>query len=249
MRANEGPSGFLADAFVRAVAAVRVNEVHVGPREVRKVRRRGAGAVIAAGNVWFGWAGAQFRMFPRIEAWVSHEQRMFQLLHGRSIRREGRALVMPRLPGEDLLAVARADAGATEPFFHAGRALAVLHGAGLTHGDVNLGNVLVDGPRAAWIDFDAAHDERLPLPVRAADDLVGLVLDLDRAGGDFERRFAAFVEGYGRPPEVVAELRAVASPARPPSFLGWTLLRARAHGQSAAVVEERLLRAAAILGG
>lgn len=234
---------------MRAVAAVRVNEVQVGAREVRKVRRRGAGAVIAAGNVWFRLAGAQFRMFPRIEAWVRHEQRMFARLHGLAVRRQGRALVMPRLAGEDLLSLARADGEVTAPFHPAGRALAELHRAGLSHGDVNLGNVMIDGARAAWIDFDAAHDERHALADRAADDLVGLVLDLDRAGGDFERRFAAFVEGYGRPPEVVAAFHLAARPAGPRGLLPWTLLRARAHGSSAAAVSDRLARAAAIFGG
>jgi hypothetical protein len=232
----------LTDAFVAAVAAVRVNRVSVDAREVRKERRVGAGVVIAAGNVWFRLAGARFHMFPRIESWIGHEQHMFRVLHGREVRREGRALVMPRLPGSNLGELVRAGAGRA-PFVAAGRALAELHARGLSHGDVNLGNVLVDGARAAWIDFDAAHDERDALVLRAADDVLGFALDLLRFDGAFGARFDAFVEGYGRPTAVV---RAFGDAGAPTGWLAAGLARARAHGAPAARVDEGLAVARAI---
>lgn len=217
-----------------------MNRITLDDTVVRKERRLGASAVIAGGNVYFRLAGALFRMFPTVGAWVRHEQRMFRLLHERDVRRDGRAIVMPRLPGRDLLAIVRAE-DPRRALGLAGRALAALHARGLSHGDVNLGNVVVDGERAAVIDFDAAHDERFPIALRAADDVLGLALDLVRVAPDYERNFAHFVEGYG--PAAGALAPAFRCLAAPRGFFGNSLLRARAHGAKADLVAAHLDRA------
>lgn len=237
MRATE-------DLFVRALASVRVNRVSMGDREVRKTRRIGAGAVIAWGNVYFRLAGALFRMFPTVGGWIDHEARMFEAIHRRAVRRDGRTLVMPRLPGRDLCAVLTADDAPERALFAAGRALAAIHQRGLSHGDVNLGNFVWDGDRAALIDFDAAHAAAHAIELRAADDALGLALDLARLDGDFESRFAWFLDGY-------ANRRSIAGPfawlARGQGFLGRSLLRARAHAASPETLAERLATAVTLV--
>ena len=223
---------------------MRVNRVTVGDTEVRKERRHGAGLVIAGGNVYFRLAGALFRMFPTMGAWVKHETRMFQRLHHVELRRDGRAIVMPRLPGRDVLTLLSENPDTTLPLVAAGHALAALHDAGLSHGDCNLGNLLVDGEHARAIDFDAAHDERLPLSRRAADDVLGLVLDLLRLPGDFERRVAHLLDGYAEAPRIAEDF---ATLTRPSGFFAASLLRARAHGASTSEVERHLGLATSLL--
>ncbi|CAN5749804.1 hypothetical protein BH09MYX1_BH09MYX1_08040 [soil metagenome] len=228
---------------------MRVNVVTLSDREVTKERRVGAGLVIAAGNVYFRLASARFRMFASLTKWVLHEQRMFRLLHQREVRRDGRAIVMPRLHGRDLSSIL----GEPDVTMHdralglCGRMVGSLHDRGISHGDLNTGNLIVDDTTARVIDFDAAHDERDPIAVRAADDVLGFVLDLSRfAGGedDFRRRVALFGEAYGRRSVVVRELRLLAGVH---GFLGSSLLRARAHGASRTVVARRVALAASLL--
>jgi len=233
----------VSDLFVRAVSAVRVNRVMIDTREVRKERRLGAGLVIAAGNVYFRLAGALFRMFPSLSAWVAHETDMFHRLHGLSVRRDGRAIVMPRLPGRDLLAIVQDDPEATGPLEVAGRAVRALHQAGLSHGDLNLGNLIVDGGVARAIDFDAAHLGH-PLLLRCADDLLGLVLDLARLDGDTERRLAHLLAGYGAATHLAPAFRVLSQPR---GFLGRSLLRARAHGATELQLGHHLDGAATLL--
>ena len=237
---------YASDLFVRALAGVRVNHITLDAREVRKERRIGAGAVIVCGNVYFRLAGALFRMFPTIGGWIGHETRMFRRIHGCEVRRDGRAIVMPRLPGRDLLTILREEPHAPSALVAAGRALAALHDAGLSHGDVNLGNFVVDGTRAAAIDFDAAHDPRDALELRAADDVLGMVLDLLRLEGDYERRLAHFLEGYGQGARVQGAFRLVT---RPRGFLATSLLRARAHGATEAVVRRHVAITTSLLEG
>lgn len=236
MRATE-------DVFVRAMVGFRVNRVAIGDREVRKTRRLGAGVAIACGNVYFRLAGALFRMFPTVGGWIHHEARMFEALHRQPVRRDGRTLVMPRLPGRDLYAVL-ADETSPHALAAAGRALAAIHARGISHGDVNLGNFIWDGRHAALIDFDAAHDDEHPIDLRAADDVLGLTLDLARLDGDFEQRLAWFLEGY-HPPAAMAH--AFAGLSRTPGFLAASLLRARAHAASSESVEWHLAIARALL--
>lgn len=225
------------------MVGLRVNRVAIGDREVRKTRRLGAGVVIACGNVYFRLAGALFRMFPTVGAWIDHEARMFEAIHRRAVHRDGRTLVMPRLPGRDLHAVTT-DEASPRALGGAGRALAAIHARGLSHGDVNLGNFVWDGERAALIDFDAAHDPAHAIERRAADDVLGFALDLARLDGDFEQRFAWFLEGY-------EPRRAVAGPfaalARSRGFLGRSLLRARAHAAPPEALGERLDIAIALM--
>lgn len=224
-----------------ALALVRVNRVDVADREVRKERRRGVLPVIAVGNAYFRSAGAPFRMFARVGPWIAHEQRMFRELHGLAVRRDGRAIVMPRLPGRDLLTIARAGDDLAEPLFHLGRALGGLHRRGLSHGDLNLGNAIVDGSTARLVDFDAAHVDAVPTAHRAADDVLGLALDLFARGGpDPEREFARFVEGLA-PERAVTDAFERSSRAR--GVLAQTLLRARGHGMSESELERAVTSA------
>lgn len=229
---------------MHALAAVRVNRVALGDREVRKTRKLGAGVVIACGNVYFRLAGALFRMFPTVGAWIAHEARMFEAIHRRKVHRDGRTLVMPRLPGRDLHAALTRDETSPRALSSAGRALAAIHARGLSHGDVNLGNFVWDGERAALIDFDAAHDEAHPIELRAADDVLGLALDLARLDGDFERSFAAFLEGYENRGGIATPFARLA---RAKGFLGRSLLRARAHALSREGLGERLATAIALV--
>jgi 3-deoxy-D-manno-octulosonic acid kinase len=118
------------------------------------------------------------------------------------------ALVTVAVPEAATLiaAFAAADPAARrELALRAGRAVAVLHDAGIRHADLNLTNILVhpggDGPAIVLVDFDRAHLAPGPLGARARRGnlarLARSARKLDPSGafaGAEERR--AFLRGY-----------------------------------------------------
>jgi 3-deoxy-D-manno-octulosonic acid kinase len=174
------------------VVARLLRETYLGvrPRTLRELavtveaRRRGVAApeVIAA----------------RVEGWLAYRG----------------ALVTVAVPDAatliDAFAAAPDAAARRELARRAGRAVAVLHDAGLRHADLNLTNILVhpggDGPAIVLVDFDRARLAAGPLGARARRGnlarLARSARKLDPAGalaGVEERR--AFLRGYapGRP--------------------------------------------------
>lgn len=226
------------DGFVVAVSRVRVHHVEVGEATVRKRRRRGLGPVIAVGNAYFRRAGAPFHMFPSTSHWQAWEARMYRAIHGVEVVAVARGLEVPRFPGEDLGALLRGGRLLGAPIRAAAEALRALHDGGLSHGDANLGNFVFDGTTARVIDFDARHHDALPLAVRAADDLLALILDLFGRGAAREEAHEV-LEAYRPSGEVRAALERAALPSGLPAR---TLLRARAHALAEAPLR-RALRA------
>lgn len=226
------------DGFVVAVSRVRVHRIEVCETAVRKVRRRGLGPVIALGNAYFRRAGAAFHMFPGLEDWLTWEARMYRALHDVDITPIARGLEVPRFPGDDLGALLRRGLLGRAPLRAAAEALHCLHDRGLSHGDANLGNFVFDGTAARLVDFDARHHDHLPSAIRAADDLLALLLDLFGRGGSVEAA-SCVLDAYRPRAEVQAALARAAIPSGPAAR---TLLRARAHALAEAPLN-RALRA------
>ncbi len=218
------------DAFVGAVARVRVHRIEVQEARVRKTRKRGLGPVIALGNAYFRQAGASFHMFPAVADWQAWEGQMYRQLHDVEVLPIARGVEVPRFPGDDLCALLQRDRLARPALLAVARALRKLHERGLSHGDANLGNFVFDGAVARTIDFDARHRDDLPMAVRAADDLLALTLDIVGRGASTEAA-KVVLDAYRPSGDVYEALRRGAFPRGLPAR---TLLRARAHAMAEA---------------
>jgi N6-L-threonylcarbamoyladenine synthase/protein kinase Bud32 len=102
---------------------------------------------------------------------------------------DGTTIAMERVEGDVLKAAL--DPGTVR---EAGRAVGLLHGAGIVHGDLTSSNMVVRGDRIVLIDFGLAQatDE---IEARGVDVHV-LLQTLSSAAADSEPLVAAFAEGY-----------------------------------------------------
>ncbi|MGB6042354.1 MAG: hypothetical protein WBF93_04260 [Pirellulales bacterium] len=147
--------------------------------------------LIVAGNVYL-WMSRSGTRVLEARGWEKRECAMHALLYHRDVQCDARGrIVIPALPGRPLaqvLASARTHtATKLEMVAAAVAALQEFHKlpvdaespgtASHSHGDATIFNVLVDeqAKTACWIDFDMAHDERLPREWRRADDLRALI--------------------------------------------------------------------------
>jgi serine/threonine protein kinase len=151
-----------------------------GAEEVRKRRRFYAPLLVRASGPIFALLGTGMRVLTA-RAWAERERRLYQLLGRGSVRAENGGLVLPKLPGATLASLLD-DAVLNETDRRRAielslRALAELHGVGVTHGDAMAENVLVDlaGGAAHWFDFETVHEPDRCLPWRRADDLRALL--------------------------------------------------------------------------
>lgn len=108
----------------------------------------------------------------------------------------GDVLVMEWRPGVTLTERLGAERGGPEEsaavLEDAGRAVAVLHGAGFTHRDLKGANVLVaEGGAVELLDLDGARRERVTEALRARD-LARLALSVEVAGGSVARLLRAY---------------------------------------------------------
>jgi serine/threonine protein kinase len=151
-------------------------------RLVRKHRRFYAPLLIWMSGLLVRILDAGVQVLPQRD-WEHRERRIYQRLHGASIRVEaGGILVLPLLAG-DTLARLLEDLKLEESIRkraleHAAIALADFHRLGFTHGDAMAENVLVDleAGVAHWLDFETIHESSRPLVWRRADDLRALLV-------------------------------------------------------------------------
>ena len=168
--------------LLRAGRYSRVRVAHRGDRErVHKRRRFYAPLLVAMGGPLMKLLDTGVRVLPQHE-WQQRERRLYERVHGASIRIGTRGtLSLPRLHGKTL-AVLLEDP-ALEPHLRARaidlavRALTDFHRLGFTHGDAMAENVMIDldAGRAHWFDFETVHDLDRPMDWRRADDLRALL--------------------------------------------------------------------------
>jgi serine/threonine protein kinase len=151
-------------------------------RLVRKHRRFYAPLLIWMSGLLVRILDAGVRVLPQRD-WEQRERRIYQRLHGTSIRVDADGmLVLPLLAGHTL-AILLEDPQLEESVRkkaveHAAIALADFHRLGYTHGDAMAENVLVDleAGIARWVDFETIHEANRPLAWRRADDLRALLV-------------------------------------------------------------------------
>jgi hypothetical protein len=196
-----------------AMTRVHVNRsretVLNGVPMISKTRRRGAGMVIAGGNLFLALAHSGVRMFVRAPAWIDWERYCTQLLYPqaaptRAISR--RAVGLARIPGTSLRQslcegqpLSSALHSAAMEIFRAHQLECPRYRSKWSHGDLHLDNVLYDATtgRAFLVDFDTRHVGNLSSEWRHADDLLVLLLDLLATDGENWRALAdAFLEAY-----------------------------------------------------
>jgi hypothetical protein len=166
-------------------------EIH-GVHYLKKQRRAYAPMLVLLANWYAARLGLMMRMLPG-PAWFGYEQLLYDVLHGRHAPASGkRALLLPRLPGRNLLDLLQRDpslsgegrmglelAASELARLHACRTPRPLGGGRrqFSHADATIRNALVDVERrqAVWIDFETAHTHGLPAQVRHADDLLTLL--------------------------------------------------------------------------
>ena len=153
-----------------------------GQRLVRKRRRFYAPLLIWMSGLLVRSLDAGVRVLPQRD-WEQRERRIYQRLHGASIRVEPDGmLVLPLLAGHTLATwlddPELEESSRERAMAHAAIALADFHRLGFTHGDAMAENVLVDldAGVAHWFDFETIHEASRPLAWRRADDLRTLLV-------------------------------------------------------------------------
>ncbi len=178
---------------------------HGAVLEVRKRRRFYAPALLSVGDGLMRLLGTGVRILPQRE-WQDNERRLYETLHGVSVRVEsGGTLVLPFLTGHTLASLLEdhgtAPASRASAMRLAAAALADLHARGLTHGDAMAENVIVDldAGVARWFDFETVHDARRALTWRRADDVRALVATclLRSAPDDRSAALGLLLDAYG----------------------------------------------------
>ena len=153
-----------------------------GELHVRKYRLFYAPLLVWMGGPLVSILDTGVRVLPQRD-WEERERRVYQSLHGTSIRSDADGtLVLPCLPGETLASLLE-DPELEEPvrkraIERAVVALAEFHHLGFTHGDAMAENVLVDleAGVAHWFDFETMHDSSRPMTWRRADDVRALLV-------------------------------------------------------------------------
>jgi serine/threonine protein kinase len=151
-------------------------------RLVRKHRRFYAPLLIWMSGLLVRILDAGVRVLPQRD-WEQRERRIYQRLHGASIRVDADGmLVLPLLAGHTLATLLEdpelEESIRKRAMEHAAIALADFHRLGFTHGDAMAENVLVDFEAgvAHWFDFETIHEANRPLAWRRADDLRALLV-------------------------------------------------------------------------
>ena len=169
--------------MLRSVRYSTVRTVHQDNHGlVRKRRRFYAPLLIWMSGLLVRILDAGVRVLPQRD-WEQRERRIYQRLHGASIRVDaGGMLVLPLLAGHTLATLLEdpelEESIRKKAIEHAVIALADFHRLGFTHGDAMAENVLVDleAGVAHWFDFETIHEAGRPLAWRRADDLRALLV-------------------------------------------------------------------------
>jgi tRNA A-37 threonylcarbamoyl transferase component Bud32 len=206
--------------LARAISCVRVNSVSCrvqgGRRCYVKTRRLGAGAVIAAGNVFLARSKSRIAMFVRTAEWLSWEAAALDALHpGVVVSSTGRTLVLETIEGSPVRGAidGRALAAVGAELARAHRSVRI-DGRPFSHGDPHLANFLFDGARARLIDVETVHNPGLTDRERHADDLLVVLLDAASTVGDDRRAqiLDALVTAYDDTEVVAAIIPRLARP-------------------------------------
>jgi len=169
--------------LLRSARYSTVRIVHQdGQRLVRKHRRFYAPLLIWMSGLLVRVLDAGVQVLPQRD-WEQRERRIYQRLHGASIRvdADGR-LVLPLLAGHTLATLLEdpelEESIRKRAVKYAAIAIADFHRLGFTHGDAMAENVMVDVEAgvAHWFDFETIHEANRPLAWRRADDLRALLV-------------------------------------------------------------------------
>jgi hypothetical protein len=198
--------------IARLLSRVRVNRVELfDDRRVSVIikRRRWYGSIVIwLGNRFLALANSGVEMFVSAREWVAWEQHCVGLLHADLspvLAGPGPSVRLPAMPGTSLRRLLEQGDLCPNALVAAARELRRAHrthcsffGAGWSHGDLHLDNILYDGETASLIDFDTRHVLGIDETRRHADDLKVFLLELIAAPPDQWRDLAtAFLSEYG----------------------------------------------------
>lgn len=177
----------------------------------------GAGLLRFGGNVLQRVEGTGAE-FLGDDAWMSREAELARALGRACASVEDGTLLEPRVPGVDLASVLRSSEREVErrtlAFELSMSALRALHERGFTHADATCENVLVDGERAHWIDFETKHRANTEATFAKADDVRTLLFSsVWMAGGLAEELVRCGWDAYSDHAlwRTLAEMRRVTS--------------------------------------
>lgn len=175
-----------------------------------KRRRAEARFLIAPANAYLRLCRAGVEVLPEAD-WLRWEVEVHARANGADVRRRGRVLEIPALPGVPLDRVLRrGDDEQRRAALTAGfAALRRLHARDCTHADAAAHNSCWDPVtgRAHWFDFEMRHDPAFPVAWRRTEDARALALSAScfLPGGRAALVARALREGY---PEMAEALPA-----------------------------------------
>ena len=165
---------------------VQFVRTEAGPAVLRHYRRGGMLARLNRDRYWFQGAERTrpFREY-RLLAWASAQGLPVPAPLAARYRRKGHwytaDLLSAAIPHTRSLAQALRETPRQLPWASIGSAIAMLHGAGVFHADLNAHNVLLDGERAWLVDFDRG-EQRTPAPAWQQANLGRLMRSLNKLG-------------------------------------------------------------------
>jgi hypothetical protein len=180
-----------ATEFVETLKINSISEKSVRGRRVITKRRNIYGERAAdLINFYFRMADLPIRFLSNVRQWRRWEANCFQMLNGDRFRasvRDARTVALDKLPGQSLWDHMKQGTLSKRMLEAAGREYRRAHqfwtdefGAGWSHGDASMTNVVYDEKtnRARLVDFEIIHEKSLPARLRHADDLLVFLLDM-----------------------------------------------------------------------
>ena len=175
-------SGYIslfADLLAQLIDHIAINQTTTIEGYLFKRRKRGRSWIIIFGNIFLKLSNSKILMFPSTKAWQKHEYKSYLCLYGGGCEIvDGDTLRIHPFEGQSIRDYLQEDAITTAMMTAFSHELRRVHQLdNWSHGDLHTHNVLWDGQRIRFIDFETYHQRAMTIHERHADDLLVFLLD------------------------------------------------------------------------
>lgn len=174
-----GYISLFADLFARLIDSITINQTTLVDGDLFKRRRLGRSWIIVFGNGFLKLSNSKILMFPSTRAWQQHETGCYLRLYGGGCDIINQHTVrIHQFEGQSIRDLLCENAINTQIMQSIAQELRRVHQLdGWSHGDLHTNNILWDGQRIRFIDFETYHQKATTINERHADDLLVFLLD------------------------------------------------------------------------